>query len=270
MDIKSRLINYYKNNEFIQKYIKGLDSNTNEIVLAYNGLEKKITIDDLENIEDETKVISFLNNDTYLKEETKIDVIEPKIITNELDRETLNDIKILTEIKSKSGLDNLLKDFAINEETGLIDVNKAINIVEKNTIDEVVKSIKEHYDFDLDLEKYDKTGKHIGNVLSSDRTDDEKIISSFNNVKVYLEAANMYVDQVNFSEEDMNKRLTEYVEKVKSILNPVREVPRNKVESNPETEVIDNKSAGFADIFILTIIILVYAIIIVNLLLKLI
>lgn len=343
MDVKTRLINYYNSNEFIKKYIKGMNSVTNEIVLSYNGLTKNISIDDLENINDETSVISFLNDNTYLREaeepkfykknesdtiwwvnnpnekgkmeftfdkktiynlyqdyknlpqdlkeifnkenpywdeyfngkketpseEQQISMVEPKVINSELDKETLNDIKILTEIKSKSGLDNLLKDFAVNESTGLIDINKALSIVEKNTIDEVIKSIKEHYDFDLDLQNYDKTGKYIGNKTASDRLDDEKIMSSFNNIKVYLDAASMYVDQVQFTEEDINKKMKEYIDKVKSILNPVKEVPRqvNNIASTEQVSV--NQSAGFADIFVLCLIVIVYAIIIVNLILKL-
>jgi len=274
MDVKTRLINYYKNNSFIQKYIRGMDSATNEIVLAYNNLSKNISINDLEKMNSETDVISFLNDNTFLRdekpiEEPVIDMVEPKVISNELDRETLNDIKILTEIKSKSGLDNLLKDFAVNESTGLIDINKAIDIVEKNTIDEVVKSIKKHYDFDLDLQNYDKTGKYIGNATMTNRSDDEKIMSSFNNVKVYLEAASMYIDQVQFTEEDINRKMKEYIDKVKAILNPVKEEPKTIRAVNQEVTPVANQSAGFADIFVLCVIVIVYAIIIVNLILKL-
>ncbi len=272
MDIKARLINFYKNNEFIQKYIKGMDSNTGEIILSYNGLEKKISISDLENITDETTVISFLNN-TYLKEEPVVEqpisMVEPKVISDELDRETLNDVKILTEIKSKSGLDNLLKGFAINESTGLIDINKAIEIVEKNTIDEVVKAVKENYDFDLDLQKYDKTGKYVGTPSASSRIDEEKIMSSFNNVRVYLEAAIMYPDQAQFTEEDINNKMKEYIDKVRAILYPAKEVVRPTVPVAETEQTTANQSAGFADIFVLCLIVLVYAIIIVNLILKL-
>ena len=196
-------------------------------------------------------------------------MVEPKVISDELNRETLNDIKILTEIKSKSGLDNILKDFAINESTGLIDINKAIEIVEKNTINEVIKSINEKYDFDLDLQKYDKTGKYLGVPSMTNRLDDEKIMSSFNNIKVYLEAASMYVDQVNFTEEDINKKMKEYIDKVKSILNPVKEEPKPIVQNVETEQVPTTQSAGFADIFVLCLILLVYAIIIVNLILKL-
>ena len=275
MDVKSRLINYYKNNEFIQKYIKGMNPSTNKILLAYNNIEKEISIEELENINDETSVISFLNNDISLNEEqtndSKVDMVEPKVISEDLGRESLNDIKILTEIKSKAGLDNVLKGFAVNEMTGLIDINKAIDIVEKNTMDEVVKSIKEHYDFDLDQQKYDITGKYFGEIVSSDRSDDEKIMSSFNNVKVYLEAANMYPDQAHFTEQDINLKMKEYIDKVKAILNPVNQPAKQvvHVENNDLTPSV-NQSAGFADIFILCLIVIVYAIIIINLVLKLI
>lgn len=272
MDVKTRLINYYKNNEYIQKYIKGMDSNTQEIVLAYNDLTKNITIDELEKMNSETDVISFLNNNVSSKEEILeepvINMAEPRVISNELDKETLNDIKILTEIKSKSGLDNLLKDFAVNESTGLIDINKAIDIVEENTINEVIKCIKDHTEFDLNLENYDKTGKYTGSTTMSNTSDDEKIMSSFNNLKVYLDAANMYVDQAHFTDEDINKKLKEYIDKVKSILNPVKEVPK-KVVQNSIPNNVTTQSAGFADIFVLCVIVVVYAIIIVNLILKL-
>ena len=271
MDVKNRLVNYYKSNAFIQKYIKGLDSSTNEIVLSYNGLTKNISIDELENITNETSIISYLNPNTFLREEKieepKIDMVEPKVISNDVEEESLNDIKILTEIKSKSGLDNLLKKFAINESTGLIDINKAIDIVEKNTIDEVVKAVKDHCDFDLDLQNYDITGKYHGYETPSTTSDDEKIMSSFNNIKVYLEAANMYMDQINFTSDDINKRMKEYIEKVRSILYPVKEQP--KTMQLAEEAPVANQSAGFADIFVLCVIIAVYAIIIVNLILKL-
>lgn len=277
MDVKNRLINYYRNNLFIQKYVLGMNPDTNEIVLSYSGLKKNISIDDLENIVREEQVISFLNGSSIppkeeeTVEEPRLYAAEPKVISDELDKETLNDIKILTEIKSKAGLDNLLKDFAVDESTGLIDINKAIDIVEENTINEVVKSIKEHYDFDLDLEHYDKTGKYIGTISNTDRSNDEKIVSSFNNLKVYLEAANMYVEQAHYSEEDINNKLAEYIEKVKLVLNPVKakpkpETPVKKLEAR---DVYEEQNAGFADIFVLCLIVIVYAIIIVNLVLKL-
>ena len=107
--------------------------------------------------------------------------------------------------------------------------------------------------------------------MSTDRSDDEKIVSSFNNIRVYLEAANMYVEQAHFTEEDISKKLKEYIDKVKAILNP----PKEPAQAVKPAIQVDNteytrQSAGFADIFVLCIIVIVYAIIIVNLVLKLI
>ena len=42
MDIQSKVVNYYKNNQFIQKYLKGMDPKTNEVVLDYNGETRRI------------------------------------------------------------------------------------------------------------------------------------------------------------------------------------------------------------------------------------
>ena len=92
-------------------------------------------------------------------------------------------------------------------------------------------------------------------------------MSSFNNIKVYLEAANMYMDQINFTSDDINKRMKEYIEKVRSILYPVKEQP--KTMQLAEEAPVASQNAGFADIFVLCVIIAVYAIIIVNLILKL-
>ena len=217
MDVKSKLINYYKNNGFIQKYIKGLNASTNEIVLSYNGITKNITIEELEKITDETSIINFINGikeSPVIEEKIEQTIEEPKVIEAkeviENTPETLNDIKILTELKNKAALDNILRKFAINETTGLIDINKAINIVEENTIKAVINSIKESYTFDLNAINYDIKGNFIGEKIPDAISSDEKIVSSFNNIRVYLEAAKMYPEQINYSE-DINKKLGEYI-----------------------------------------------------------
>ena len=289
MDVKSRLVNYYKNNQFIQKYIKGLNASTNEIVLIYNGKEKNVPIDTLEKLTDELSLTNYLNleqaevtpiNAEVVEEEPEEVIEEPTSapVQEEINQvETLNDIKILTELKNKPALDNILRRFAVNENTGLIDINKAISIVENNTIEEVVNAIKENYAFDQNAINYDIQGKFIGEKIPDAISADEKIISSFNNVKVYLEAVKMYPEQLNYSEEDINVRLGEYIKKVKNILNgggaqvvetpaePIKQpIPPVQNEQVPETA-----SAGFADIMVLSVIVLVYAIIIINLILKL-
>jgi len=100
----------------------------------------------------------------------------------------------------------------------------------------------------------------------------------FNNIKVYLEAAKMYPEQYTYSDEQINVKMGEYIKKVKSILNnkPVEQKAEEKpvVVPTPNvtpTEVKNNNTAnaGFADILVLAVIVLVYAIIIVNLILKL-
>lgn len=287
MDVKSKLINYYKNNGFIQKYIKGLNASTNEIVLSYNGITKNITIEELEKITDETSIINFINGikeSPVIEEKIEQTIEEPKVIeakeVNEVFEstpETLNDIKILTELKNKAALDNILRKFAINETTGLIDINKAINIVEENTIKAVINSIKESYTFDLNAINYDIKGNFIGEKIPDAISSDEKIVSSFNNIRVYLEAAKMYPEQINYSEEDINKKLGEYISKVKGMLNnkaPEVKKPEIKATPNPinqvnSNNVMETRSAGFADVLVLSLIVLVYAIIIVNLILKL-
>lgn len=290
MDVKSRLVNYYQNNQFIQKYIKGLNASTNEIVLVYNGKEKNVSIDILEKLTDELSLINFLNQEQEevtplnaevveepteeIKEETPIQVTE----SVDSQEETLNDIKILTELKNKSALDNILRKFAVNESTGLIDINKAIEIVENNTIAEVINSINENYAFDLNAINYDIQGRLIGEKIPDAISADEKIVSSFNNIKVYLEAAKMYPEQYNYSDDQINVKMGEYIKKVKSILNnkPVEKKAEEKPVVVPTpvvtpTEVQNNSTAnaGFADVLVLAVIVLVYAIIIVNLILKL-
>ena len=154
MDVKARLINYYKNNSFIQKYIRGMDSATNEIVLAYNNLSKNISIDDLEKMNSETDVISFLNDNTFLRdekpiEEPVIDMVEPKVISNELDRETLNDIK--KGNINKEEIDNskeyILSSLYKNEDNIYSIVNDMItnvlfNKIDRETYKEEIKKIK--------------------------------------------------------------------------------------------------------------------------------
>lgn len=289
MDVKSRLVNYYKNNQFIQKYITGLNASTNEVVLVCDGKKKNVPIDTLEKLTDETSLINYINVTNVEETEVKEEIIEEPqeevlettetvatvtpLVSAEPTIETLNDIKILTELKNKSALDNILRKFAVNETTGLIDINKAIEIVEENTRKEVIEAIKNNYAFDLNPINYDIQGKLIGEKIPDAITADEKIVSSFNNIRVYLEASKMYPEQVNYSEEMINKKLNEYIIKTKELINnkpqkaEVTTIPP-KEELIKTPEVADVKSAGFADILVLSIIVIVYAVIILNLIIK--
>lgn len=278
MDIQTRLINYYKNNQFIQKYMKGIDSKTNEIVLFFNNENKRITMGELEKIISEEELINFMNgvsNETVVIPE--INAKEVEVVpeeqamlteTEDLTRETLNDIKILTELKNKDALNNLIKDFSINPSTGLIDINKSISTVTNNTMKEVVKSIRNNYEFIEDLTKYDVDGTFIGTPTTGFSSEDEKITKSFNNIRIFIEASKMYPEQVNYNDSQVNELYKTYFNKVKEELHGGAVPNVEKVPPKNE-ETIVSPSAGFADIFVLTVIVLVYAVIIVNLIFKL-
>ncbi len=313
MDIQSRVVNYYKNNSFIQKYLKGIDPKTSEVVLSFNNENRRVGIDSLESIKSEEELNNFLQGKIVASEisvaapavssepsivETPASATEaytPNLdaatinpvsneqstLVSEPSKETLDDIKILVELKNKEGLDNLLKKFAINPTTGLIDVNSAISKITRNTMNEVEKAIKNNYEFSVDATKYDIEGNFIGNPMAGLTPEDEKIVKSFNNIKIYLDASKMYPEQVNYSDEQVNNFMKTYISKVKEELHGSEDSSNNNSnqEAAPVQEVIESTSdrassnatasAGFADIFVLTVIVLVYAVIIVNLILKL-
>lgn len=297
MDIKTRVLNYYKNNQFIQNYIKGIDQTNNEVLLEYNGQSKRVSVDLLESINSEMDLISLFNNAPAVNPEpvvtpqpsASIPVVNAEIVPEpkeqvlltekeDLSKETLNDIKILNELKNKEGLNNLIKKFAVNPSTGLIDINEAINKVTRNTMEEVVKSIRNNYEFDTDLTKYDVDGKYNGTPITGFSSEDEKIAKSFNNIKLYLDASKMYSDQVNYSDSQVSTFMRTYIDKVKEELHGSVNVPVNSAqapEPAPKPNIIRDESsggvsssAGFADIFVLTVIVLVYAVIIINLVMK--
>lgn len=284
MDIQNRVVNYYKNNGFIQMYLRGIDTNTNEVVLNINNKEKRIGIDVLENIKTDEELNAYFNG-TEATFEPKVDdlpnldavainpVVKEETLDNTETKETLNDVKILIELKNKDGLDNILKKFSVNPSTGLIDINKAISTVTKNTMNETVRAIKNGYDFDTNINLYDIEGNYLGTSVPASSTEDEVIAKSFNNIKLYLDASKMYPDQVNYSDEQINVFMKTYISKVKEELHgkEVSKPVSPSIVPTPEIqkEIPTSASAGFADIFVLTVIVLVYAVIIVNLVLKL-
>ena len=296
MDVQARVVNYYKSNSFIKDFMKGIDAKTGEVILVYNGENRRISIDKLEKILSEGDLINYLEGNTPIMQEETKEVKAPETLNDSVvnnvgvsnnvvanngvqklveeqkftDQKTLNDIALLTELKSKDGLDNVLKEFAIKEETGLLDFNVALNKVVGNTIREVERSISSRTDFSSDLTKYDIQGNFIGELIQADSSPDEKIMKGFQNINVYLNASKMYPEQVNFDPQGIETFKNSYIAKVKSDLGlnaPVR------AESAPKKQlVLENnevKNAGFADVFVLTVIVLVYAAIIVNLIIKL-
>ncbi|MBQ1550886.1 MAG: hypothetical protein IIZ67_02185 [Bacilli bacterium] len=298
MDIQNRVVNFYKNNQFSHSYMLGIDPVTNNAIIGFNGKTKRVSIDVLESFKTEEDIRNYIEDKVILKENNISDTLpefdlgnsvnevtvtpvvqKESVITNNYAqvKENLNDIKILNELKNKDGLDNILKKFAVNESTGLIDINKAISVVTRNTMNEVEKAIRNKYEFDTDFSNYDIDGKYIGSSNIGTSTDDEKIFSSFKNIKLYLDAAKMYPDQANYTDEQINVFMRTYISKVKeelygnenSVKNEVIDSAIPPVVNSVNEDVSSNKSAGFADIFVLTVIVLVYAVIIVNLILKL-
>ena len=82
-----------------------------------------------------------------------------------------------------------------------------------------------------------------------------------------------------YNDEQINKYMGTYIDNVKAKLNgggssevpsnPEPSVPSPVANNNISNEVPVSASAGFADIFVLTVIVLVYAVIIVNLIIRL-
>ena len=70
-------------------------------------------------------------------------------------------IKKAIENKDEKAVDKALETFAINEKTGVIDINKAISIVTNNAINEAIDCIINNKDFDTDMSKYDIAGRKV-------------------------------------------------------------------------------------------------------------
>ena len=74
---------------------------------------------------------------------------------------TIAELNEAIKNKDEKAIDKALETFAINEKTGVIDLNKAISIVTNNAVNEAVKCIMNGTDFDKDMSKYDITGRKV-------------------------------------------------------------------------------------------------------------
>lgn len=160
-NVINRLKEYcMKHQELMQSgVIKGINSNTNEIVLEKNGVQKNVSMDILEN-----------NKFDFDKFEIIPDMIEEVETIEEMieePQETINvpknmaEFKKAIENKDEKAVDKALETFAINEKTGVIDINKAISIVTNNAINEAIDCIINNKDFDTDMSKYDIAGRKV-------------------------------------------------------------------------------------------------------------
>lgn len=162
-NVINRLKEYcMKHQELMQSgVIKGINSNTNEIVLEKNGVQKNVSMDILENNKFDFDKFEIIPD---VIEEDEVETIEEMI---EEPQETINVPKNMSEFKKaienkdEKAVDKALETFAINEKTGVIDINKAISIVTNNAINEAIDCIINNKDFDTDMSKYDTAGRKV-------------------------------------------------------------------------------------------------------------
>lgn len=218
---------------------------------------------------------------------------------------TLNDVKTLFDLSlndstSKNTLDNILRSFALNQ-NGVIDINMAINKVQNNSLELVVDSIINNKGLPTELYKYTPEGKLISqDDIYPFTSVDTEIDKAFNNVLIFANGAKVYGIN-NFTNEIITSAKTAFTNLVNNKLiargynlnqnvnnnlnmestmptssTPAPEIPQNNNDPliktlTPPVDVpeVTEEKAGFADIFILFLIVAVYAVIIVNLVLKL-
>ena len=161
-NVINRLKEYcMKHQELMQSgIIKGINSNTNEIVLEKNGVQKNVSMDILENNKFDFDKFEIIPD--MIEEDEEVETIEEMI---EEPQETINvpknmaEYKNAVENKDEKAIDKALETFAINEKTGVIDLNKALNIVISNAAKEAANCIINNKEFDTDMSKYDVTGR---------------------------------------------------------------------------------------------------------------
>lgn len=161
-NVINRLKEYcMKHQELMQSgVIKGINSNTNEIVLEKNGVQKNVSMDILENNKFDFDKFEIIPD--MIEEDEEVETIEEMI---EEPQETINVPKNMADLneaiknKDEKAIDKALETFAINEKTGVIDLNKALNIVISNAAKEAANCIINNREFDTDMSKYDVTGR---------------------------------------------------------------------------------------------------------------
>ncbi len=161
-NVINRLKEYcMKHQELMQSgVIKGINSNTNEIVLEKNGVQKNVSMDILENNKFDFDKFEIIPD--MIEEDEEVETIEEMV---EEPQETINvpknmaEFKKAIENKDEKAVDKALETFAINEKTGVIDLNKALNIVISNAAKEAANCIINNKEFDTDMSKYDVTGR---------------------------------------------------------------------------------------------------------------
>ena len=264
------LINNIKTKEDLEMFIKNPsvfnEKKDSEVI---NQNSETFQSEPQENVEQvvDNNIVENTNQDMSTSEE----IVQQN---SDLSVPTLEDVKMFAEdLKDLNGLNNIIKSFALNE-AGSVDIDKALSTVMYNTMNEAVKCIDNKVAFDPDLKEYSVDGKYNGNKLQSSSETNEIILKSFENLKIYIDASKLYgknysVDQIK---EEYAKRINTMLADKKRLDNlnkPTEQKTEVKVEETPilQDNNISNepqlKQAGFADVLVLSMIILVYAAIVV-------
>ena len=271
-------------------FLKAFNEETGMIIIVVNGQDREITIDQLENsiMKNEPKQV---NEQIETIEEVPANTVNMPTENVEVMDDSTVPVKEITNLKEMSdaalnkdeaSIDKALETFAIDEKTGSINMNKAIKIVTDNSIENIANSVRDNTVLADDLSKYNIKGNFIGEVVKSDKAPDvdSLIDSSFNNILVYVDVSKL--KNIVYTDEQVQKAKSKYATSVNDRLNVlglnkqdnvIKLEPDNKKEEQPLSMSLkpdtNIKKAGFADIFILTVIILIYAAIIINLISKL-
>ena len=283
-NVIERLKIYCTNNPDVvgSNIIKGINSSDNKIVIEFNGEVKNITIDELES-----------NSWKNPKQEEVLEVMEEpveqlEVMTTQPEKQltTIKDISDVISVKNEIELDKALQTFALDEKTGTISINKAIKIVTDNSTNNVVNCVKNNCLLPDDPTKYDIKGNLLaGAITSNTKVDLQTLIdTSFKNILVYVEAAKL--KNIIYNDSQIMSAKNKYTIGIQDKLNVLglNKKDDDSSSSNNSTANQDSssgvdvkdikpdndiKKAGFADILILTIIVITYAAIIINLITKL-
>jgi len=273
-----RLKKYCSANPEVVKnnYIKGINPSDSKIVIEINGETKNISIDELESN-------SWLNTNTVEEPiEVMEEVVEQPSPVSNVAINTLQDVSNAVNNKDEAAINSALEKFSIDEKTGAININKAIKKITNNSTNNVVEAIKNNKLLPQNLSNYDIQGNLLVPMIDSNEkvSIDSLVDESFKNILVYVEVARL--KNIVYNENQIASAKNKYATGIKDKINVLG---LNKVESSNElaSEITPNnvalkkelkpdndiKKAGFADILILTIIVITYAAIIINLITKL-
>ena len=248
-------------------------------------------------IEPEEEVETITNEPVEVMEEPAIVEPQPTVVDNNIS-DTIENATVLENLnvsntsistlknmqdaiaaKDEAAVNKALETFAIDEKTGSININKAIKIVTDNSTNNVVECVRNNTEIPADLSSYDITGKPIVALNKSETpvNVDKLIDDSFNSILVYVEAAKL--KNIVYNDSQILAAKNKYATGVHDKLNVqgLSKTEETNADEGTSTESTvsdikpdtDIKKAGFADVLILTIIVLIYTAIIVNLISKL-